>query len=66
MMVLMMMLAQAANEVRLTVAGGIVMTVSISIVLGLNAFCIYRISRESKPAEHLHAPLEVETKDADE
>ena len=61
-----LLLSQAVNgEVQLSVAGAIVMTISIMLVCGLNAFCIYRITRESQPSEHLHAPLEIDTHDDD-
>jgi hypothetical protein len=56
-----LLLAQAAeNQEVLTVAGAMIMTVSVVLVLGLNVFCFWRILRESEPAEHLHAPLEIE------
>jgi hypothetical protein len=34
-------------------------------VLFLCAFCFWRILRESTPSEHHHAPLDINTRDAD-
>ncbi len=57
-------LAQAADEkVTLTAAGGTIMTVSVLLVLGLCAFCFWRILREPTPSEHHHAPLDIDTHD---
>jgi ABC-type nickel/cobalt efflux system permease component RcnA len=59
-----MILAQAGEaEVTLTVAGGVIMTVSVLLVLGLCAFCFWRILREPTPSEHHHAPLDIDTHD---
>ena len=60
-------LAQAADEkVTLTAAGGTIMTVSVLLVLGLCAFCFWRILREPAPSKHHHAPLDIDTHDLDE
>jgi heme/copper-type cytochrome/quinol oxidase subunit 2 len=59
-------LAQAAEEeVTLTAAGGTIMTVSVLLVLGLCAFCFWRILREPTPSERHHAPLDIDTHDFD-
>ncbi len=59
-------LAQATEGVvGLTTAGTVIMTVSVSLVLGLNVFCMSRILFERRPAEHLHAPQETDTLDGD-
>jgi len=61
-----MILAQAGDEeVTLTAAGGMIMTVSVLLVLGLCAFCFWRILREPTPSEHHHAPLDIDTQDLD-
>ena len=61
-----LILAQtAANGITLTGGGAAVMGLSVVLVLGLNAFCIYRITHEQRPSEHLHAPLDIDTRDAD-
>ncbi|MHC4066303.1 MAG: hypothetical protein ACYSUQ_09890 [Planctomycetota bacterium] len=60
-------LAQAAvlaQEVRLTAEGAIIMSGCIVMVLGLSAFCMSRILREQRPAEHHHAPLDIDTHDS--
>jgi len=55
-----MMLAQ---EVRLTIQGGIVMVACIGFVLALGVFCTSRILREQRPKEHHHVPLDIDTHD---
>ncbi len=59
----MLLATLLAQEVRLTVQGGVVMTVCIALVLALNLFCMRRILSEPHPEEHHHAPLEIDTKD---
>ena len=52
------LLAQAEGEaVTLTAAGAIIMAISVLLVLGLTAFCFWRILREPAPSAHHHAPL---------
>ena len=64
MTVLTGMLAQAdPSEVSLTPAGTAIMVISIGMVLVLCAFCFWRILREPAPAEHHHAPLDIDTQD---
>jgi len=66
MSVVAALMAEAqAEQVALTVGGAIIMTLSIALVLGLNVFCMARILRETKPGEHLHAPLDIDTHDLD-
>jgi hypothetical protein len=55
----------AAEKVRLTIQGGLIMTICVGLVLGLTAFCMYRILREPNPEEHHHAPLDIDTHDRD-
>ena len=54
-----------AQNQGLTTAGWIVMVSCIALVCGLCAFCFYRILREPRPSEHLHAPLDIDTHDRD-
>jgi ABC-type nickel/cobalt efflux system permease component RcnA len=64
MSLLATILAQAAtDQVTLTPAGVTIMTVSVLLVLGLCAFCFWRILREPAPSEHHHAPLDIDTHD---
>lgn len=63
---LVMLLAQTPDEeVTLTVAGAVMMTICVGLVLVLTVFCLARILRPSSPAEHHHAPLEIDTHDRD-
>jgi hypothetical protein len=39
------------------------MVLSILLVLGLTVFCLVRILGEKRPAEHHHAPLDIDTHD---
>ena len=55
----------AAEEVHLTVQGGLIMTICVGLVLGLSIFCMARILREPHPQEHHHAPLDINTHDQD-
>lgn len=55
----------ATHEGGLTVAGAVIMTLSILLVLGLAVFCMVRILREKHPEEHHHAPLDIDTHDTD-
>ena len=56
-------LQQTAESGGLTVGGIVVMSVSITLVVGLMAWCMRRILREPDPGEHHHAPLEIERPD---
>jgi hypothetical protein len=46
-------------------AGWLLMILSCGFVLTLVVFCYWRVLRTPKPAEHMHAPLEIDTHDAD-
>ena len=60
------MLGQAgAESTGLTTAGTIVMVASIGLVLALAGFCMVRLLGESKPEQHHHAPLDIDTEDLD-
>ena len=64
MSLLATILAQSTEEpVTLTPAGATIMTISVLLVLGLCAFCFWRILREPTPSEHHHAPLDIDTHD---
>ena len=52
-----------SDEVQLTGAGAIMMTLSIVLVMGLMVFCLSRILREPHQEEHHHAPLDIDTQD---
>ncbi len=49
----------------MTVAGWIIMLSSIGFVVGLLAFCFYRVLRKPEAADHGRAPLDSDTKDHD-
>ena len=49
----------------MTVAGWIIMLSSIGFVVGLLAFCFYRVLRKPSSTDHMHAPLDINTHDAD-
>jgi hypothetical protein len=52
MIALATILAQTTDEpVTLTAGGGAIMTLSVLLVLGLCAFCFYRILREPARSE---------------
>ena len=58
--------AQAeTTEITLTPGGTLIMVVCIVMVLSLLIFCMTRILRESRPKDHHHAPLEIDTHDTD-
>jgi hypothetical protein len=58
-------LATTEEVARVTLAGWLLMIGSVGFVLGLTAFCFLRVIRSPAPGEHLHAPLDIETKDRD-
>lgn len=47
----------------MTTAGWVIMITSISCVVALASFCYYRVLRSPSAAQHMHAPLEIDTKD---
>jgi len=49
----------------MTTTGWIVMILSVGFVLCLVAYCFYRVLFSSKTTEHMHAPLEIDTRDTD-
>ncbi|MGQ9651333.1 MAG: hypothetical protein ACUVXJ_14585 [Phycisphaerae bacterium] len=49
----------------MTWAGWMLMTLSCGAVLVLMIFCYRRVLRTPRPEEHLHAPLEIDTRDVD-
>jgi hypothetical protein len=46
-------------------AGWLMMIVSYGVVLGLSAFCFYRVLMTPGTEVHEHAPLDIDTRDAD-
>ena len=61
-----LILAQAGStEVTLQPAGAILMVISLLMVCGLAAFCIFHILREKAPSEHHHVPLDIDTHDSE-
>ena len=55
----------AEAPTSLSAGGAVIMILSVSLVLGLNIFCFWRILREPEPTEHHHVPLEIDTHDLD-
>ncbi len=49
----------------MTTGGWIFMIGSISAVVSLLAFCFYRVLRKPSSADQMHAPLDIDTHDAD-
>ena len=49
----------------MTAAGWILMLASCGAVLGLVVFCYSRVLRTPASTEHMHAPLDIDTHDAD-
>jgi hypothetical protein len=47
----------------MTPAGWIFMVSSISFVVGLISFCFYRVLTKPSSANHMHAPIEIDTQD---
>ena len=47
------------------VVTSVVMVVSITLVLGLCAFCLRHILGEQRPSDHHHAPLDIDTHDTE-
>jgi hypothetical protein len=50
---------------NMNTAGWIVMTLSVSFVLSLTIFCFYRVLRTPQSNQHMHAPLDIDTHDAE-
>ena len=49
----------------MTTGGWIFMLGSCGFVLWLVAYCFARVMRKPSSANHMHAPLEIDTKDTD-
>jgi len=49
----------------MTPLGWIMMIVSVGCVLTLVTYCFYRVLHAPKTTEHMHAPLEIDTRDKD-
>jgi hypothetical protein len=49
----------------MTWTGWMLMILSCGFVLGLTTFCYWRVLRSPMPEEHMHAPLEIDTHDAE-
>jgi hypothetical protein len=49
----------------MTRVGWMLMILSCGSVVGLTVFCYWRVLRTPRPEEHLHAPLEIDTRDVD-
>lgn len=47
----------------MTIGGWIMMTLSIGFVLALNIYCFGKVLRTPQSQDHMHAPLEIDTKD---
>ena len=47
----------------MTLAGWILMLSSVSFVLVLTAFCFYRVLKAPVTRDHLHAPLDIDTRE---
>ncbi len=55
-------LSTSTTEVTgLTVGGWVMMLGSIALVTSLCVFCLVRIFSESKPSDHHHVPLDIDT-----
>lgn len=53
----------AAPVQSMTIGGWVFMLASISCVVSLITFCFYRVLRKPAAANHMHAPLEIDTHD---
>ncbi len=47
----------------MTTGGWIFMVVSIGFVVSLISFCYFRVLRKPAAADHMHAPLDIDTHD---
>lgn len=45
----------------MTPAGWIIMLLSIGFVVGLTAWCFYRVLTTRAPSQRVHAPLDIDT-----
>jgi hypothetical protein len=53
----------ATSQQGLTLAGAVVMIVSVACVLALAGFCVRRILSKPRTPQHMHAPLDIDTHD---
>lgn len=65
-MALAHLLQDSAGLEGLTAGGIALMVGCIGFVLGLTAFCFWRILRESNPSGHHHSPLDIDTGDTED
>ncbi|HSW46780.1 MAG TPA: hypothetical protein VLM89_14560 [Phycisphaerae bacterium] len=49
----------------MTPLGWLFMLCSVTLVLTLVVFCFWRVLNTPKTTEHMHAPLDIDTRDAD-
>ena len=47
----------------MTLEGWVFMICSITFVVGLTGWCYWRVLTHPVSADHMHAPLDIETKD---
>ncbi len=50
----------------MTLAGWFVMILAIGGMTGLLSWCIYKVLSTPESTEHLHAPLDIDTRDKEE
>ena len=50
----------------MTTGGWINMIVSVGFVVGLFAWCIWRVFHAPPNADHMHAPIDIDTKDRED
>lgn len=49
----------------MNIAGWIIMSLSIGTVLSLLVFCFAKVLGAPESADHMHAPLDIDTEDRD-
>ena len=47
----------------MTTGGWVIMITSITCVVALASFCYYRVLSKPSSADHMHAPLDIDTHD---
>lgn len=50
----------------MTTAGWVFMLSSVTFVVALVSFCFYRVLKQPSSTEHMHAPLDVDTRDRED
>ena len=58
-------LLSQSDLLTLTSSGMTLMVLCVGFVLALCAFCFWHILRDSAPSDRHHAPLDIDTHDAD-